>query len=193
MLPTSVEELAARYPYEAGHMRQVARLAVLLFDALQAVHGYGADERLLLLCAGRLHDIGVNVDAEHHHKATLRMILEADLPPFTPREQRMIALIARYHRKAVPSAKHDAFTELDAADQQRVRWLAALLRVADGLDRTHTDAVKDVRCIVTDDKLRVIALISGPAEEEREFGQAKADLLEEVVGRRVVVEMKNEK
>jgi len=188
-LPASVEALDARYPYEVGHRRQVTRLALRLFDELHHEHGYGENERLLLHCAGRLHDIGVTVDAEKHHKAAQRMILEDDLPPFTEREQTMIALIARYHRKALPSPKHEVYAGLPPEDQQRVRRLAALLRVADGLDRTHTDAVRDLRCTVTPEEIRLTILAGGPAETERALAIEKGDLLEDVFEKRLVVDI----
>jgi len=184
-----VEELDARYPYEVGHRRQVARLALRLFDELQSEHGYMEKERLLLHCAGQLHDIGVTVDAEKHHKATQRMILDAELPPFNETEQAIIALVARYHRKALPSSKHAVFAELPEDDQQVVRWLAALLRVADGLDRTHADAVRDVCCTVTTSDICVTAFADGPAEVERTVALEKGKLLEDVLGRRLAVEV----
>jgi len=185
VLPPSVLALDERYPYEVGHRRQVARLALRLFDELQSKHDFGENERLLLHCAGQLHDIGVTVDAAKHHKAAQRMILEAELPPFSETEQAIIALVARYHRKALPSLKHAIYAELSEDDQQVVRWLAALLRVADGLDRTHANAVRDVRCYLTQEDIRIAILADGPTEVERAVALEKGKLLEDVLGKRV--------
>ena len=84
-----------------------------------------------------------------HHKHTLRLIAESALPGFSPVEQQMVANIARYHRKAVPKPKHPAFGELDATQQAIVTRLAAILRMADGLDRAHEDAVEQLDASAT--------------------------------------------
>ena len=188
-LPASVAALDAQYPYEAAHRRQVARLALRLFDALEEAHGYGEGERLLLHCAARLHDIGVGANEAAHHKAAQRMILDTELPPFSDRERTLIALIARYHRKALPAEKHALYAELKPADRRRVCWLAGILRVADGLDRTHAGVVHDVRCVLTADAARIIAVADEPAEAERYYGQAKGDLLALMLERPLAVEV----
>ena len=134
---------------EVGHGEHVAWLAGRLFDASAALHGLGAAERELLICAGLLHDVGVSVSFEGHHKHSRDIILQADLPSFTDRQRRMMACLARYHRKAGPSPAHSAFADLRPADQRTVMKLAALLRVADGLDREHGHVVKRLRLVQT--------------------------------------------
>ncbi len=140
----SAAELLMATGVEVAHCRQVAHLAGRLFDAIRPLHRMTDDDEVLLLAAGLLHDVGVSVSYQGHHKHSQEIILHADLAGFARREQRIVACLARYHRKAHPSLSHSPFGELNHADQDRVRKLAALLRIADGLDRTHCDAVTDL-------------------------------------------------
>jgi len=146
ILPTtpkveSALALARQHPEELAHLHQVARLAATLFRELEPIHGMGEREYELLCCAALLHDIGISINYARHHKHSLRLILEDPLPGFTAAEQLLVANVARYHRKAQPKAKHQQFAQLGEEDQQTVRRLAALLRMADGLDRAHENAV----------------------------------------------------
>jgi exopolyphosphatase / guanosine-5'-triphosphate,3'-diphosphate pyrophosphatase len=133
--------VARQYGGELRHAEHVARLCERLFDALQPLHGLGARERELLVCAALLHDIGLAVSPSGHHKHSFRLILGSDLAAFTPEERLLIANVARYHRKSHPSPRHAEFAALGPAAQETIRRLAALLRIADGLDRAHEDAV----------------------------------------------------
>lgn len=138
-----VRAFARKCRYPRAHSEQVARLASLLFDQLARdsalVPDLGSDprERDILLAAAILHDVGILVEYERHHKHSRVMILHADLPGFTPREIDLISQVARYHRRAEPTPKHAPFAVLSPSDQALVTRLAAILRVADGLDRTH--------------------------------------------------------
>lgn len=183
-----VLRLAATWPEEDGHSRQVTRLALRLFDELQALHGLGPQERFWLQCAGLLHDIGWAEGWKAHHKTSLRMILESPLLSFDRRERLIVGSIARYHRRALPSKQHAHFAELKARDRRRVMWLAALLRVADGLDCTHQGLVEDVTAEVTPSEVRLCCRVRGPAEEERLDALGKGDLLNQVLGRTLAIE-----
>ena len=136
--------LARQHPDELLHLEQVARLAGLLFDALAPIHGLGQHQRELLLCAGLLHDVGISISFAKHHKHSLRLIRQSDLPALTADERLVVANVARYHRKAKPKASHPDFAELPDGLQDTVRRLAAILRLADGLDRAHENAVTDL-------------------------------------------------
>lgn len=136
--------VARRYPAELSHMEQVSRLAAMLFDAFLPLHNMGTSERELLLCAALLHDIGISKGFAGHHKTSRRMILAADLAGLTAAERAIVAEVARYHRKAEPCEEHESFCSLKPKEQDVVRRLAAILRVADGLDRAHKNAVCEV-------------------------------------------------
>ena len=136
---TQADAVLVRFDWDVPHCRKVGHLAVTLFDQLTALHNLGAPERDLLEAAALLHDIGWTVSHDKHHKHTYRLIQEnrQRLSSFTATEVVLVANIARYHRKSLPALKHEAFATLPAADREVVRKLAALLRIADGLDRPH--------------------------------------------------------
>jgi exopolyphosphatase/guanosine-5'-triphosphate,3'-diphosphate pyrophosphatase len=136
--------VARQYPEELMHLEQVARLSERLFDALQPLHQMGQRERELLCCAALLHDIGLRVSISSHHRHSLTLILESDLHALAAEERRLVANVARYHRKAAPSEKHPHFRDLPAESRELVRRLAAILRIADGLDRAHENAVSEI-------------------------------------------------
>ncbi len=142
----TVLALAQRCRYERAHTHQVTRLALMIFDALEEVHRMGVRDRSLLHYAALLHDIGWAEGPQGHHKASMRLILSDSGLPFGRAERQMVALIARYHRKALPSERHEHYRNLDRADQHRVCMLAGILRVADGLDRSHNSIVRGVQC-----------------------------------------------
>ncbi len=186
----SVREFAERCHYEEPHARQVRRLALLLFDALAASLRLTDDDRHLLADAALLHDVGYHINYEKHHKHSFHLISHAELLGMTPAEQIAIALIARYHRGSPPRLKHRGFSQLDRALRERVVKLSALLRFADGLDRGHVGAVAGFSLRWTADALRVIVQeADGTTSARLECWGAsrKRQLLEEVLGRRVVV------
>jgi exopolyphosphatase/guanosine-5'-triphosphate,3'-diphosphate pyrophosphatase len=131
-------EWAQREDIDPPHVFQVARLALALFDATRYLHKLGPNERRLLEAAALLHDLGHNRDPITHHKHSRDMILEAELPEFSGRERSIIACVARYHRKGHPKPKHRVYADLRHKDKVIVSRLAAVLRIADGCDRSHT-------------------------------------------------------
>jgi exopolyphosphatase/guanosine-5'-triphosphate,3'-diphosphate pyrophosphatase len=151
----SVLDFARRHTWDEAHARQVTTLALSLFDQTSALHGLGPDERELLEVAGLLHDVGYAVAQSAHHKHSLYLIRNADLDGFTPRERELVANIARYHRKALPADRHADYMALDDDDRTLVRRLAALLRLADGLDADHFQVVEAATVVDGGDHLRL--------------------------------------
>jgi exopolyphosphatase / guanosine-5'-triphosphate,3'-diphosphate pyrophosphatase len=172
----SVLDLARRCDWHETHSRQVAKLALRLFDELHALHGLVAGDRELLEYAALLHDIGWHIAGSGHHRHSLYLILHGQLKGFTPAEIGVIANTARYHRKALPDREHEAYMALPPADRKRVRHLAALLRVADGLDRSHGGVVTDLKCRVDADQVRLKLITRADAELEVWGAGRKADL-----------------
>ena len=177
--------LARRCQYEAEHSRQVTRLALALFDELRPLHGMGPTQRFRLQCAAILHDIGWLHGRKGHHKSARDIILADTTVPFEPHERRIVAAVARYHRKALPQDHHQEYICLSAADQQRICMLAGLLRLADGLDRSHESLISELSCEVSAESIVVCCSAAGPAEAERLAAARKADLLETAFGRKV--------
>jgi exopolyphosphatase/guanosine-5'-triphosphate,3'-diphosphate pyrophosphatase len=166
----------------------VTRLALALFDALAPAHGLGEEERFLLQCGAMLHDIGWTDGRKGHHKTAQRLIGEARRLPLDERERRLVALVARYHRKALPSPSHEAYAALDEADRRRVDVLGGILRVADGLDRSHLSVVQGVACEVTPAEVRIRCRADGPAATEISKATQKGDLLQQALARTLVIE-----
>jgi exopolyphosphatase/pppGpp-phosphohydrolase len=108
--------------------------------------------------------------------------------PFSARERLIVGNIARYHRKSLPKDSHAPFAELNDRDRELVTELAALLRVADGLDVTHTGAVHEIRCSIHPNRVAIGCTASTPIPDERESAKKKSDLFEAVFRRRVVIE-----
>jgi len=137
----SVVELAERCNYIPEHAQCVASLATALFDATRSVHALTDHEREWLEYAALLHDIGVHISYERHHKHSYYLIRNGDLRGFEPDDIETIALIARYHRRAVPVRDHDGFKDLPRKRQRVVTILSAILRLAESLDRSHSQVV----------------------------------------------------
>jgi len=185
----AVESLAARCKSERRHGRQVAGLALHIFDGLASMHGLGRTERFLLACGAMLHDIGWLAGGGSHHKASLRLILESADLPFNRRERLMVGSIARYHRKASPRLAHGHFAALAARDRGVVEKLAALVRLADGLDRSHRRLVRDIKVEITAKEIILRCAARGRAEAERTVALRKGGLFEEVFGRALRIQM----
>lgn len=172
--------LARRYDFEEGHSFQDAKLALILFDLTEDLHGLTEEYADLLECAALLHDIGYWYDYENHHTHAYRMIMEADLPGFSEREKAITANVGRYHRSSRPKLKHKGFAALDPEDREVVRQLGSILRLADGLDRTHTDAVQDLSAEWLGDTLVIRVYPSFGTATELWAGQKKSRFFEEV-------------
>lgn len=178
----AVLALAQCCRYERTHTHQVTKLALMIFDGLKAVHRMGLRERCLLQYASLLHDIGWVDGPQGHHKASMRLILSDPGLPFGRAERQMVALIARYHRKALPGERHEHYRSLGRAAQQRVRMLAGMLRVADGLDCSHSSVVQGIRCRISGCRVVVVCNVRETAQAELRSAAEKADLFREAFG-----------
>jgi exopolyphosphatase/guanosine-5'-triphosphate,3'-diphosphate pyrophosphatase len=177
----SILHLGEQYNSEPRHSRHVARLALRLFDETQQLHGYGKVEREFLEAAALVHEVGLAVSHAQHHRHSYYLIRNAELLGFTENEKEIVANIARYHRKSHPKSKHDGFGLLTAEDQERVRKLAAILRIADGLDRNHRANVRDLRVKRTRRTLTIHLRGEGRRDIELEIwgAERKKQLFEE--------------
>ena len=189
----AIVAFARRYQYEATHAHQVMRLAAELFDATRALHALGPDEKFLLEAAALLHDIGQYISYSQHHKHSLYLIRNGNLPGFNEREIQIIACVARYHRKAVPTLQHLEFAELAPEDRRIVKELAGLLRIADGLDYGHLSSVDHValdhhRSRARGDSLTITARAHQECVTELERATRKSDLLATLHGLRVTLQ-----
>jgi exopolyphosphatase/guanosine-5'-triphosphate,3'-diphosphate pyrophosphatase len=170
-----VLQLAERAGSVYRHNLQSARLAVRLFDVTASFHGLGTREREWLEYAALLHDIGYSIHYRGHHKHAYYLITNAVLDAFDQREIEIIAHVARYHRGATPKAGHPTLAPLKPWQQRTIRKLAALLRVADALDRTHASRVDEIYCSIRGDRVTLEVLsrydVSLELEAAREHGR----------------------
>jgi exopolyphosphatase/guanosine-5'-triphosphate,3'-diphosphate pyrophosphatase len=141
---TSATRLGEKYQFDADHANLVAYLAARLFDQTAPLHGLEPENRLLLEVACLLHDIGHFISTVDHDKHAYYIMQANPLIGLTKREQEIVANVARYHRKALPTVQDENFRALSSKDRSTVIKLSALLRIADAMDVSHTRRVKDV-------------------------------------------------
>ena len=161
----AVLQLAAKHGYEYTHTHLVTRLALQLFDELTGIHRLKPQARFYLTCGAILHDIAKGA-GESHYKRVLQIVMNAPELPFDLTTRRIIGLVARYHRKASPSTKHSEFALLDAELRQVVTGLAAILRIADGLDCQRVNIVNGLHCVVAETCVRVHCRAAGTIPNE---------------------------
>ncbi len=176
--------LARRCHASEVHALHVAGLALRLFDQTKPLHGFGQREREWLEFAAILHDIGYLINSRQHHKHAYYLIKHSDISGFAADEIELIAGIARYHRRALPSKKHDEFEALPAGSQRVIKILAALLRIADGLDRSQFAVVQSVDVKLGKTVIMTLHVL-GDAELEIWAARGRSDLFEKVFKRPV--------
>lgn len=184
----SVIELAERCNYAAEHAQQIATTALALFDATRGTHGLTDREREWLEYAALLHDIGVHISYERHHKHTYYLVRNGDLRGFEPSDVETIALIARYHRRAVPARTHEGFCDLTKKRRHAVRVLASMLRLSEALDRSHSQTVTGIRLEDGPEEVLLEVRTDGDAELEAWAASRHAGPFEQVLGKRLRIE-----
>ena len=184
----SVIELAERCAWEAEHSKQVAAIAMTLFDYTKRIHQLGDREREWLEYAGFLHDIGNHISYEKHHRHSYYLTKNGDLRGFEPDEIDVIALVTRYHRHATPKRHHVGFTDLDKEHRRAVTVLSAFLRLAETLDRSRHGVVRGIEVRERLGEVRLNVQAVGDAELEVWAAHKQAKALEEALGRKVRIE-----
>jgi exopolyphosphatase/guanosine-5'-triphosphate,3'-diphosphate pyrophosphatase len=173
-----VRVFAAKCRSNERHCEHVARLAGMIFDSMRDVYRLPPAARDYLCAAALLHEIGYLINHSKHHKHAYHLIMHCELAGFSAREVELIANVARYHRRALPKSSHENFRRLDKNERNLVRCLSGILRVADGLDRTHSQCVTGLRCEVTEGTVRVVLDSSLDPQVEVWDAERKAELFE---------------
>ncbi len=130
--------LANRYHVDRSHSLQVRRLCTQLFDQLQDLHKLSHHDRLLLKVAAILHEVGTFINPKQHHRHSQYIILNSEIFGLSRHDVELVGLLARYHRHGAPTTDDHSYAELELTDRLRVQKLAALLRVADAMERAHS-------------------------------------------------------
>ena len=181
----SVLELAERCNYHADHARHIVQLSLALFDQTRALHGLADREREWLEYSALMHDIGSHISFGRHHRHSYYLITNGDLRGFQPEEIEIMALVARYHRRSTPKAEHEEYARLPTNRRRTVRTLAAILRVAENLDRSHSQVISGLVVRARKDAVRLEITASGDAELEMWATGRHVEPFEQVVGRPV--------
>jgi exopolyphosphatase/guanosine-5'-triphosphate,3'-diphosphate pyrophosphatase len=173
-------ELGRRLNFDELHGVTVARHADELFEQTRPRHSLSNEYGLLLRLAALLHDVGQVISMSGHHKHSFYIIKTSPFMGLSKRQKHIVATVARYHRKAPPSIKHEAFAQLEPSDREPVRVLCALVRVADALDREHAARVRSFRISFKGKEAQLKLDGDGDLMLERWAVRKKCDLFEEI-------------
>jgi exopolyphosphatase/guanosine-5'-triphosphate,3'-diphosphate pyrophosphatase len=185
----SVVELGERCNYFAQHAAQVSRLALSMFEQTRGVHGLKDKEREWLEYAALLHDVGVHISYDKHHRHSYYLIKHGDLRGFDPQEIEVIGLIARYHRRAPPKKGHPGYGELPSDLRKAVKVLSSIVRLAEGLDRSHVQVLDSVSLANRGDDYLMQLRTNGDAELELWAAGRHVEPFEDMLGKPVRFEV----
>lgn len=179
--------LAMRYDTDLEENKQVAKLALQLFDQLKDQHGMHELERDLLYQSCLIYDVGTYVNFQSYHKHSKYLIMQGGLRGFNNAEILVLANLARYHRKSGPKKKHKAFKKLDSKNRRMVKGLSGILRIAVALDKTKNQWVENVYCLPEKDKLTIRIFGEGNMDLEIWEAQRFSDILAKFLDREIEV------
>jgi uncharacterized protein (DUF924 family) len=184
---SSAQELAKKYKTDHRHAEHVAMFAQQIFRELRHLHNLEPKHELLLRVAAILHEVGMFVNAREHHKHSMYLILNTELFGISTEDRIIVALLARYHRRYNPESNHPHFSELSREERMVVFKLAAILRIADCLDRSHSQRIKTIHLRPKGDRLSILT----PGVEDTTIEQlaihSKCDLFREIFGFEVLL------
>jgi exopolyphosphatase/guanosine-5'-triphosphate,3'-diphosphate pyrophosphatase len=177
-----VEQMARKYGVSVPHARQVAELAHRLFESLQPLHRLPPEAGRLLEAASYLHDVGHYISDSAHHRHSAYVVQNSGMPGFTDSERQIIALLCRFHRKSMPGAQHDNFQALPGEQKQSLLMLLPLLRLADSLDRSHSQGIEHVVCRLNSETV-VVDVVGARPDLDLWAAERVADVFHQVYGK----------
>ncbi len=184
---TQIERFTAACGVDLDHSRHVAKLACQIHAGMCELYKLDKRDQRLLDAAARMQDVGYLINYEGHHKHSYHLILHCRLAGFLPEELRLIANVARYHRGAEPKKKHDHFRCLSDLEQQQVLTLAAILRLAGGLDRSHDQTIRSVEVRGKKKQLELVVTANEYPEVHLWAARRRAGLFEKVFDAEVTI------
>lgn len=187
----SVLELAKNYDVDLVHANQVKRIALSLFDELREIHKLDNYAREILKYAAILHDIGYFISLEKHHKHSYFVIKNSELVGFDYKEIELIANIARYHRKSIPKESHSNLKNLSIKEIDLIKKLSAILRMADGLEKTHSALINSIKVIKSKKKEfhLILNYLTYPPEMELWAAERRKKVLENILKIKLVLQL----
>ncbi|MCS6873203.1 MAG: Ppx/GppA family phosphatase [Pyrinomonadaceae bacterium] len=183
--------IGRRYGYEEKHALQVAMLAEKIFDQLAENYKLKRSERTLLSAAALLHNIGYYISHDSHHKHTLYLIKHSEIIGFSEKEKLIIANIARYHRGKLPQEKHPDFMILNEQEKQLVWKLGGILRLANALDRSYENRIKDILVSCERKKITIQLISDEDCSLEIQMANQRKDMFEKAFNCKLVITTKH--
>ena len=185
----SLINLADHCRYDKPHAEQVLRLSLKIFDFASKIFVLTEKDKEYLEAAALLHDIGHSISHSQHHRHSYYLIRNSELLGFNDEETEIIANLARYHRKSHPKIKHEGYLKLNDDNKIRMKKLAGILRIADGLDRGHNSCVKDINFEYDNENFNINVSTHDNYDASLEIWGAniRKELFEEVFGRKVFI------
>jgi len=187
LLADEAIRIGRRFHFDEPHARQVARLALQLFEDLAPIHELPMEMRSLLEVAAWLHDVGKSVSFRRHHRHGQYLIENMEILGLVDHERTLAACVARFHCRSPPDESHPVMSGLSRDDARVVRRLATILRLADALDRSHQQRVAEITTRITGDRIEIEARSSQDLDFEMWDGMREAQLFESVFGRVLVL------
>mgnify|MGYP005844263619 CR=1 FL=1 len=184
----SAKLTAKKFGCDIRHVRHVAQLSARLFEETRSLHQLGEHESLLLEVAAILHEVGNHISPKAHELHGLYIIRHSEIFGLSDPDRLLVALVTRYHRKATPQLSHPDYRQLSPRDRIRVAKLSALLRVADALERTHSQRINDFTATVGEDRVTLHLKGIVDAYAERLALPTKADLFQSLFGREIILQ-----
>jgi exopolyphosphatase / guanosine-5'-triphosphate,3'-diphosphate pyrophosphatase len=177
-----VRDLGRRYGVSAPHVRKVAELAGMLFEGLRPLHRLPLAKGRLLEAAAHLYNIGHFVNESRHHRHSMYLVANSDLPGFEDRERMVVANLCRYHRKSMPLESHEAFQGLDPEDRNAVVLMTPLLRLAVALDQSQEQRVGRVEAAIQENTIELRLFSDRDVDIEQWQAEQTAAVFREVYG-----------
>ena len=180
-------EIGLRFKTDRKHADHVANFARQLFRELQHLHGLDAKYELVLRVAATLHEVGMFISPREHHKHSLYILMNIEIFGLSSNDRVMVALLARYHRRYNPEPNHPHFSDLSREERMIVLKLAALLRLADSLDRSHAQRIKSIQLRPEGTRLNVMTQGADDTTVEQIAIDLKCDLFREIYGYDIIL------
>ncbi len=186
----NVMKLALKCNFDRQHGEHVAELALQIFDQTRDLHHLGSVERELLEYASLLHDIGYHIGYDKHHRHAYYLIRNVSMNGFSQEEIEILANVARYHRRSSPKKSHREFATLSRSARNKVKWLAAIVRIADAMDRSHFAVIDELK--LRKARKKIVIIIKAHSDPEYEIWDAKrkCDLFSEITHREILFKFK---
>ena len=181
----SALSLGNKHRFDQKHAEHVAMLSLKLFKQLSDAHKLPSKYATTLYLASILHDIGTVVSSQAHHKHSMYIIKNSELFGVDHDQLNLIAVIARYHRKAIPCVEHKEFSSLNQNDQIIVSKLASILRISDALDRRHSQRINKISIEIDSSDIKLFTSNVSDISIEQLAMNKKAKMFEKIFGKKI--------